>query len=88
MKSKTRKAAGKASLDPLVRCRAWGPECDRFKGTDGCWHGKDHKRDKMCDTHCSFRDSKTICAPNNAVRGAAEPRTLDGLVGQSESKGA
>ena len=64
MKSKTRKAAGKASLDPLVRCRAWGPECDRFKGTDGCWHGKDHKRTAMCDTHCSFRDSKTICAPN------------------------
>jgi len=27
--------------------------------------------------------------PNtNAVRGAAEPRTLDGLVGHSESKGA
>jgi hypothetical protein len=25
--------------------------------------------------------------PNNAVRGAAEPRTLDGLVGSSESKG-
>jgi hypothetical protein len=24
---------------------------------------------------------------NNAVRGAAEPRTLDGLVGSSESKG-
>ena len=24
---------------------------------------------------------------NNAVRGAAEPRTLDGLVGHSESKG-
>ena len=28
-----------------------------------------------------------IVCPNNAVRGAAEPRTLDGLVGGSESKG-
>ena len=26
--------------------------------------------------------------PDNTVRGAAEPRTLDGLVGDSESKGA
>ena len=34
------------------------------------------------------RIAEDVIRPNNAVRGAAEPRTLNGLVGHSGSKGA
>lgn len=47
MKSKTRKAAGKSSLDPLVRCNKVQDRCA------GCQHAIPHKRtERSCAGWC------------------------------------
>ena len=95
MKSKTRKAAGKARLHPLVRRSGWavwsksGHVCINEEAMPSIFT---HRKRAV-----EFRDALTphigkgkvirveiTVSANNAVSGGAERRTLDGLVGSSE----
>jgi hypothetical protein len=63
MKSKTRKAAGKASLDPLVRCSEHDHDCERRV----CYHATLHPPSASCFTRCDLRGRITKCDTPNAA---------------------
>lgn len=86
--------AGAVSMSPPAPCSEYVRYALEYIIAETRWAGKfprqSHERIReVCTAVLSGSplpfDPRVI--PNNAVRGAAEPRTLDGLVGDSKSGG-